>query len=139
MQLVYLRYKWPHLGLTMFQAQFPTSATRIEHKVIADINDSRITVLVVRNISCSEASKAESLCYGKVKVDEVKDEAAPNQKGTIIAFAKWNNPVAIGEEYIGSPWCWPEGTDHKVLEDWIKKTEEAQKKMLGDPPCYSML
>ena len=100
----------------MLQAQFPTPAIRnelrkcIAEKAVADINDSETAVLVVR--------------------DDGDEE--------IISFAKWALPVSPAEEayYTEPPWRWPEGTNRAILERWTGKVDAAQKKILGDAPCY---
>ncbi|KAI0834418.1 putative GNAT family acetyltransferase [Hypoxylon sp. FL0890] len=111
----------------MLLAQFPTPAVRdalekcIELKALADINDSKTTVLVIRD-SGSEAP-----------VDR-----AELRRGKAIAFAKWAHPVSIDEDYIEPHWIWPAGTNLKLLRDWANKTEEAQRRAVGDSPCYRL-
>lgn len=100
----------------MLLAQFPTPTVRvglqkcIEKKALDDINDSKTTVLVVRE-------EGES-------------------SGEIVSFAKWSHPVLEGEDYVEPPWVWPEGTRMDILKRWGSKLEEAQEKVLGGAPCY---
>ncbi|OTB00275.1 hypothetical protein M426DRAFT_324423 [Hypoxylon sp. CI-4A] len=99
----------------MLLAQFPMPALHeplrkcIEMKALADIDDPKTTVLVVRE-----------------------------ESGQAVAFAKWAHPVTPDEDYVEPPWIWPEGTNMEVLEGWTKKTEEAQQKALGETPCYRL-
>ncbi|KAK6958487.1 hypothetical protein Daesc_001288 [Daldinia eschscholtzii] len=103
----------------MLLAQFPTPAVRndlkksIELKALADIEDPKTTVLVVRDSSLEPQNNA-------------------------ISFAKWSHPVRPEEDYVEPPWTWPVGTNLGVLNDWAKKTEAAQSHALGDAPCYRL-
>ncbi|KAL2755410.1 hypothetical protein ACRALDRAFT_2105797 [Sodiomyces alcalophilus JCM 7366] len=106
----------------MLRAQFPTPSVRaalketIRAKAIADIQDPKITVLVVRD----------------------SDVREPHNGSRIIAFAKWSHPVLRDENYTETPWVWPEGTDHAVSATWTSKMEEAQERVRGDRPCYRL-
>ncbi|KAI8957295.1 putative GNAT family acetyltransferase [Daldinia sp. FL1419] len=113
----------------MLLAQFPTPAVRdalkksIELKALADIDDAKNTVLVVRDSGSGRQS--ERTCETR-------------SIGQVIAFAKWTHPVRPDEDYIEPPWIWPPGTNLDILDDWAKKTEEAQARALGDTPCYRL-
>ncbi|KAI1467713.1 putative GNAT family acetyltransferase [Daldinia caldariorum] len=104
----------------MFLAQFPTPAVRndvkhsIELKALADIEDPKTTVLVVR------------------------DSSLEPQNSSAISFAKWAHPVRSDEGYVEPPWVWPVETDLDILNDWAKKTEETQLRILGNTPCYRL-
>ncbi|KAI1456381.1 putative GNAT family acetyltransferase [Annulohypoxylon moriforme] len=108
----------------MLLAQFPTAAVRdalkqcIESKALADISDPNITVLVVRESN--------------------QDDKHQENGGTVVAFAKWAHPAPTDGDHIEPPWVWPEGTNLKILEDWTKKTEEAQARAVGVSPCYHL-
>lgn len=93
----------------------------IEAKALADILDPQVTVLIVRE------TETEPQC---------PIENSSQNGGYIISFAKWIHPMAEGEEYIETPWVWPEGTALDVLEAWTTKVEEAEKRVLGNKPCY---
>ncbi|KAL8840006.1 MAG: hypothetical protein Q9170_001490 [Blastenia crenularia] len=102
-------------------AQFPTSTVRqnlqtcIATKALADIQDSNIAVLVMREDGqCDEADK-------------------------IIAFAKWSLPIEQGKPYEEVPWRWPEGTDFEVLERWRQKVDGAKERVMGDGFWYREL
>ena len=103
----------------MLRAQFPTPAIRrslqtcIEDKTLADINDPKIAVLVVTT-------------------SNIKD------KELVVAFAKWSHPIFPGEDYVESPWVWPDGTDLDTLRAWTAKAAEAESRSVGDSPCYRM-
>ncbi|ROT35136.1 putative GNAT family acetyltransferase [Sodiomyces alkalinus F11] len=108
----------------MLQATFPTPSVRaalhetIRAKAAADIQDPRITVLVVRESdTCTQQ---------------------PHTVPRVVAFAKWSHPVRQGEDYTESPWVWPEGTDRAILDAWTNATEEAQERVLGGRPCYRL-
>lgn len=99
----------------LLRAQFPTAAIRdelrtcIAEKALADIRDAKTAVLVIRD-----------------------------NQNEIISFAKWSLPVFESEIYVETPWRWPEGTNLAVLDEWTKKVEAAEKKVLGGGPCYRM-
>lgn len=120
----------------MLQAQFPMPLLHewlqrtIETKAMADIDDSKTTVLVVRDVPGDEANGDMAL------EDHGIDN--PSRRAHTIAFAKWSHPVADDENYSEPPWVWPEGTNWEVLEGWAKKSEEAQERALGRTPCYRM-
>ncbi|KAI1375400.1 putative GNAT family acetyltransferase [Hypoxylon crocopeplum] len=105
----------------MLRAQFPTNMVRealqrsVELKASADIDDTNITVLIVRDLHCQ--------C---------------KEKDNVIAFAKWSHPILDTENYVEAPWIWPDGTDEKILAAWTKKTEEAFERAVGAVPCYRL-
>ena len=96
----------------MLRAQFPTPSAReqlrlcIARKAVDDIQDPKTAVLVVRS------------------------------EGDIISFAKWSLPILESEEYVESPWSWPEETDLAVLNGWMEIVESAKQRVLGNAPCY---
>ena len=104
----------------MLLAQFPTPTARdklqicIAAKALADIQDPKIAVLVVRD-------------------DERGDD------GEVISFAKWSLPVRGGERYVEAPWLWPEGTDLEVLDRWTGVVEGAKERVVGEGACYRKL
>ncbi|KAF2203948.1 putative GNAT family acetyltransferase [Delitschia confertaspora ATCC 74209] len=99
----------------MLHAQFPSPEVRndlqtsIEKKALADIEDPNTTVLVVRLL-----------------------------EDNLIAFAKWAHPTHENDDYVEPPWIWPQGTAWDVLEQWSRATEDAQKRVMGDTPCYRL-
>jgi hypothetical protein len=103
----------------LLRAQFPTLEVRqslqktIELKALADIADPMITVLVVKEISGQDDR-------------EVK----------VVAFAKWSHPVCDADDYIESPWIWPEGTCFSILDAWTWKTDLMLGSIMGGTPCY---
>ncbi|KAI1651643.1 putative GNAT family acetyltransferase [Daldinia loculata] len=121
----------------MLLAQFPTPAVRnalkksIEMKALADIDDPKTTVLVVRD------SSLELHSSNTISADN--EQTHEHRKEQVIAFAKWAHPVRLDEDYIEPPWIWPTGTNLGILNDWAKKTEAAQSRALGDTPCYRLL
>jgi hypothetical protein len=114
----------------MLLAQFPTSEVRaalkktIELKAREDINDPKISVLVVRELARQE---------DKLGVNGIRDEV---QGSKIISFAKWSHPVKKMEGYAEPQWVWPEGTETNILEMWAKRVDEAHEKIMGSEPCY---
>ena len=125
----------------MLQAQFPTPAVRaalktsIEMKALDDIKDPKTSVMVVWDVLQSEEIlNVEGELRGTVQVQDGRD--AYKRKGKIISFAKWSHPIAEGEDYIEPPWVWPEGTATEVLDNWSRKLEEAQERVIGRKPCY---
>lgn len=128
----------------MLQAQFPMPDLHkplqeiIKLKALADIDDPKTTVLVVRDVPDQQQVDTDQ-GQGQDRSTEDVDEVKPkSHRASVVAFAKWAHPVADGEDYTEPPWLWPEGTNLDVLEGWAKKTEEAQQKALGRTPCYSM-
>ncbi|KAF3067125.1 hypothetical protein GL218_08902 [Daldinia childiae] len=121
----------------MLLAQFPTPAVRnalkksIELKALADIDDLKTTVLVVRD-SSSELHNNSTISGDNEQTYERR------RKEQVIAFAKWSHPVRLDEDYVEPPWIWPTGTNLDILNDWAKKTEAAQSRALGNTPCYRL-
>ncbi|KAI0399125.1 putative GNAT family acetyltransferase [Xylaria palmicola] len=134
----------------MLLAQFPTPGVRdglresIRLKALADIDDPKISVLVVRDIprvTDAPNMTADENCSGRhsgvneiLKVDGSQDA----RTGKVVAFAKWSHPVGRDEEYEETAWKWPPGTDVQILESWGRATEEAQKRAVGDQSCYRL-
>ena len=114
----------------MLLAQFPTPDIRaalkngIEKKALADINDPKTSVLVVRELEMMQM---------EVDVDGARNDV---ETGKIISFAKWSHPVLDGEDHSEPQWVWPEGTEREILEKWTKVVDEAQEKVLGREPSY---
>ncbi|KAK7755683.1 hypothetical protein SLS62_002294 [Diatrype stigma] len=127
----------------MLQAQFPMPDIHeplqdiIRLKALADIDDPKTTVLVVRDVpDQQQVNTSQGQDHGQDISAEDQAKLKSN-RGPAIAFAKWAHPVAEGEDYAEPPWLWPERTNLDVLEGWTKKTEEAQQKALGRTPCYN--
>ncbi|KAI0802188.1 putative GNAT family acetyltransferase [Xylaria sp. FL0064] len=131
---------------TMLLAQFPTPHVRkglqesIRLKALADIDDPKITVLVVRETPPA----SETLLVGaetgvkyscQVTGQGNRQEA---QEGQVIAFAKWSHPISRDEEYEETAWIWPPGTNMKILESWGRAAEEGQEQAVGRDPCYRL-
>ncbi|KAI0100521.1 putative GNAT family acetyltransferase [Nemania sp. FL0031] len=132
----------------MLLAQFSTPKIReglreaIRQKALADIEDSKITVLVVRDIPPDPAEKMTpedsgsrpSASYGGLERVNTEKTIA----GKVISFAKWSHPVEKDEDYKETPWVWPSGTNMNVLESWTAKTDKAQEQTVGNKPCYRL-
>ena len=75
-----------------------------------------------------EAKALSDITDPKSSVLVVKDSSiqASGDKGSVIE----------GEDYVEPPWIWPEGTDFAILTAWAKQAEEAQRKAMGNTPCY---
>ena len=121
----------------MLLAQFPTPAVReglrrtVAAKALADIQDAKTTVLIVRDLDQGR--------YGpEQQFDTSLDTALLPPAGVkVIAFAKWAHPTTADDhEYSEPEWVWPEGTNRGVLDRWTRKTEEAQANAVGSRPCY---
>lgn len=123
----------------MLLAQFPTPAVRdalkksIELKALADMDDSKTTVLVVR---CPSAEDVSEDAAEQGRIEQGRSHCDHRPRGKVIAFAKWANPVSTEDNYTEPPWIWPAGTDLKILQDWTEVTEQAQMRAVGDAPCY---
>ncbi|KAI0160831.1 putative GNAT family acetyltransferase [Hypoxylon sp. FL1284] len=121
----------------MLLAQFPTPTVRaalrksIQAKALADTDDPKTTVLVVRHVSSVSLNNV-------IKAREDRRGSDGGSKGKVIAFAKWTHPISREENYTEPPWVWPAGTDLKILQDWTKVTEQAQARVVGDSPCYHL-
>ncbi|KAI1655135.1 putative GNAT family acetyltransferase [Daldinia decipiens] len=120
----------------MLLAQFPTPAVRdalkksIELKALADIDDPKTTVLVVRDSSLELGSNSA--------ISTDNERTRGRRKEQVVAFAKWAHPVRLDEDYVEPPWIWPAGTNLVILNDWAKKAEAAQSRALGNTPCYRL-
>ena len=121
----------------MLRAQFPTPAVRrdlqrsIEWKALADINDTKTTVLVVRI-----AMDHDVLMENVEPTVVANRKLGLEQRSKVIAFAKWVAPSAEGEDYEEPAWIWPEGTNLAVLNTWNDLVESVQARVLGSTPCY---
>ncbi|TGJ81101.1 hypothetical protein E0Z10_g7670 [Xylaria hypoxylon] len=134
----------------MLLAQFRTPDVReglresIRLKTLADIDDPKISVLVVRNIpsdsDVSNITKAGDGSCHHSPIDGPPGERRTEETllGKVIAFAKWSHPVRRNEEYEETAWIWPPGTDMNILESWGRATEEVQEQAVGDYPCYPL-
>ena len=97
----------------MLLAQFPTHSIQeglrnsIARKAADDIRDPYTAVLLVQDTELNHET---------------------------ISFAKWSLPASTSENE--SPWKWPEGTRHDILDQWTERVENAKKKVLGDDCCY---
>ncbi|KAI1342504.1 putative GNAT family acetyltransferase [Xylariaceae sp. FL0016] len=113
-------------------AQFPTPAVReglreaIRVKALADIDDPKTTVLIVKDAVASPVDEGND-------ARPRAEEARP-----IIAFAKWSHPVTVYEGYEEPPWIWPDGTDLKLIDAWAAVTDKAQKRAWMSGPCYKL-
>ena len=122
----------------MLLAQFPTPKVReglqksIKLKALADIDDARQIVLVVRTLPQNTEDR-------QLQVDDLPQavhDKQPDSNGRVIAFAKWTKPIFDGEEDNEPSWIWPEGTNWNMLDKWTKKTDEAHEKAVGRMRCY---
>ncbi|KAI1276052.1 putative GNAT family acetyltransferase [Xylaria sp. FL0933] len=132
---------------SMLLAQFPTPDVRrelqesIRLKALADIDDPKITVLVVRetppasDVPIVTGAEAASSYECRVPGQCSRQEA---QEGQVIAFAKWSHPINRDEEYEETAWIWPPGTNMKILESWGRAAEEGQEQAMGRDPCYRL-
>ncbi|KAI0142720.1 putative GNAT family acetyltransferase [Xylariaceae sp. FL1272] len=120
----------------MLRAQFPMPDLRqalqdcIEKKALADMDDSKTTVLVVSITDDPEERKLD--------IPSHQSAAGIQNRPIVIAFAKWAHPVNDHEAYVEPPWIWPEGIRMDVLDAWSKQTDEAQMKAVGTAPCYRL-
>ncbi|KAI0550666.1 putative GNAT family acetyltransferase [Xylaria curta] len=134
----------------MLLAQFQTPEVReglresIRLKALADIDDPKISVLVIRdiprNFDTSTMRGVEDDGYYPSEMSRISDacDSEENQIGKVIAFAKWSHPVGKDEDYEEAPWIWPPGTDMNILEGWGRAAEEVQEQLMGDQPRYSL-
>ncbi|KAI8630612.1 putative GNAT family acetyltransferase [Xylariaceae sp. FL1651] len=132
----------------MLLAQFPTPEVRkglqesIRLKALADIEDPKISVLVVRDLPSNPAATArvENGSSNRSGVKEITSEAETEEDrgGKVVAFAKWSHPTARDDGYEETPWIWPPGTDLEILDGWARVAEEAQEQAVGDKPCYRL-
>ncbi|TRX88301.1 hypothetical protein FHL15_010805 [Xylaria flabelliformis] len=134
----------------MLLAQFRTPEVReglresIRLKAVADIEDPKISVLVVRDIpqnsGPSDMRGVEIDSYYPSKRSTISDVGSgkESEMGNVISFAKWSHPVGKDENYEEAPWIWPPGTNMNILEGWGKAAEEVQGQVMGDKPCYRL-
>lgn len=65
-----------------------------------------------------------------------------DQFGKIIAFAKWDGPIAAAEgDKVYDPLesQWPEGTDMEILTGWAERMRRAKDNVLGQEWHYRRL
>ncbi|KAI0454715.1 putative GNAT family acetyltransferase [Xylaria acuta] len=134
----------------MLLAQFQTPEVRkrlresIRMKALADIEDPKITVLVVRDILQDSdtlymrEAEGDSYTHSDFNIIRNWSNSEESQAGKVIAFAKWSHPVGKDEKYEETAWVWPPGTNMNILESWGRATEEAQEQSVGDQPCYRL-
>ncbi|KAI1753984.1 putative GNAT family acetyltransferase [Xylaria castorea] len=134
----------------MLLAQFPTPEVReglresIRLKALADIEDPKITVLVVRDIlQPSDTSVMRGAEDGNFYYSEMNRmlngcDSEESQMAKVIAFAKWSHPVGKDDDYEEAPWIWPPGTNMNVLEGWGRAAEEIQEQLMEYQPCYRL-
>jgi hypothetical protein len=117
-------------GMLLAHFLHPRSAPRfkssIEERALADINDPKTSVLVVRELEMIQMDM-------DMDVDGAQNNVG---RGKIISFAKWCHPAKEGEDYTEPQWVWPEGTEREILEKWTRVVDEAQEKVLGREPSY---
>ena len=64
----------------------------------------------------------------------VRDTELDNK---VVSFANWTLPSASSEDVL--PSAWPMETRMDVVEAWVERISEAEKKALGGRPCYRAL
>jgi GNAT superfamily N-acetyltransferase len=96
----------------------------VEKKVLADMEDVKTTVLIVRYISEGAAASE----------NDVAIESSSNSD--VIGFAKWTHPIYPGENCVPPSWNLPESTDPRVLGPWRVQVEKVEKAIIGQTPRY---
>jgi hypothetical protein len=100
----------------------------VEMKALADMEDSKTTVLVVRhvNIITSERSLGASTEEGNTR-SESRD---------IVGFAKWIHSYHPDDKYTPPSWTLPKTTDWKVLRPWIAEVQKVEEQIIGSTPRF---
>lgn len=126
----------------MLRAQFPNAIVRhelqrtIEKKALADIQDPKTTVFVVRDFGQTSMDFEEQNAGYEMGRHPYHREGEMRTDSKVIGFAKWSHPLSEDEDYVEPLWVWPEGTNWEGLDLWNKKMEEVQERLLRGTPCY---
>jgi GNAT superfamily N-acetyltransferase len=96
----------------------------VERKALADMEDVKTTVLIVRHVNEGDAA-----CESDIAIEK-------SDNGDIVGFAKWTHPIHPGDNYVPPPWNLPESTDLKVLGPWRVQAEKLEEKIIGHTPRY---
>lgn len=106
----------------LMRAIYPTPAIWaalqgcVEEKILADMKEPKITVLVAKHTD--EA--------------EVREE-----QGKTVGYAVWCHPIKAEEQDWKLPtWKLPEGTDWNVLKPWLAAAGKTVEEVIGHTPHY---
>ena len=106
----------------LMRAIYPTPAIWaalqgcVEEKILADMKEPKITVLVAKHTD--EA--------------EVREE-----QGKTVGYAVWCHPIKAEEQDWKLPtWKLPEGTDWNVLKPWLAAAGKIVEEVIGHTPHY---
>ncbi|KAI4667978.1 uncharacterized protein J4E78_001799 [Alternaria triticimaculans] len=109
----------------LMRAIYPTPAIWaalqgcVEEKILADMKEPKITVLVAKHTD--EA--------------EVREE-----QGKTVGYAVWCHPIKAEEQDWKLPtWKLPEGTDWNVLKPWLAAAGKTVEEVIGHTPHYGTL
>ena len=98
------------------------------------LDNIRLVPSRVINHHTRELHMALTLCPAEIRAPK-KADLVVKDGNDIISFAKWDLPVFKGEAYVDKPWVWPDGTNLAVLDEWMKKVEAAEERVLGGQQC----
>ncbi|KAF2823966.1 acyl-CoA N-acyltransferase [Ophiobolus disseminans] len=101
----------------------------VEDKLLADMRDARITVLVVRDVKADKA--------GKVEVSAVNGNNDADARN-IVGFAKWIHPYYPQDNYSPPLWSTPKSADWKVLRPWLDEVIKVEEAIIGQTPRYEL-
>ncbi|KAI4705190.1 hypothetical protein J4E81_000070 [Alternaria sp. BMP 2799] len=108
----------------LMRAIYPTPAIWaalqgcVEEKILADMKEPKITVLVAKHTD--EA--------------EVREE-----QGKTVGYAVWCHPIKAEEQDWKLPtWKLPEGTDWNVLKPWLAAAGKTVEEVIGHTPHYGL-
>ncbi|KAI4681059.1 uncharacterized protein J4E88_005564 [Alternaria novae-zelandiae] len=109
----------------LMRAIYPTPAIWaalqgcVEEKILADMKEPKITVLVAKHTD--EA--------------EVREE-----QGKTVGYAVWCHPIKAEEQDWKLPtWKLPEGTDWNVLKPWLAAAGKIVEEVIGHTPHYDLM
>jgi hypothetical protein len=100
----------------------------VEMKALADMGDSKTTVLVVRHVEniASERSPGASTERGDTRSDA----------HDIVGFSKWIHPYHPYDNYAPPSWTLPKTTDWKILRPWIAEVQKVEEEIIGSTPRF---
>jgi len=107
----------------------------VKDKLLADIRDSKITVLIVRVLDSSvtgERTNANEL----ISREKLRGASGGSERGNIVGFAKWIHPYCPQDNYITAPWSTPSSADWKILRPWLDQVTKVEEEIIGQTSRY---
>jgi hypothetical protein len=107
----------------------------VENKALADMQDVKTTVLVVRHVDGSTVNSGTNVS-GAGPGNEVDNTIVKDAKGDVVGFAKWAHPIFPSDDYSPPLWNLPKSTDLEILRPWRVQVEKVEEEIIGHTPRY---